>query len=325
MKQLTLVLLALLIGSLVLFFLYVQNSKSLPLTEPILNADYKVKFNSQTQHTKSILYFDQPEESTQYSDLESKISSYLNSNNLSDKSSLYFYNFEDGSWFGIRENQTIPPASLTKVLIAMVMYKIAESDPSFLTNEIVYNNEFDKSKNIEKENRLKKGTNYTYEELIEQMLSYSDNEAFYVLHKALSKEYESNIAELEKAFELDLSELIKMKSYSGLLKSLYYASYLNPKYSELMLQQLIDQEFQRGIVAPEILKETDVAHKFGFYNPSSGGTNHAFMHCGIFYSSTDYLLCISVRATSDSEVDSNKTVEATEKISEMVYRYIYNH
>ena len=214
--------------------------------------------------------------------------------------SVYYRSLETGRWIGIKQNSIYYPASLLKVPVMIVYFRMAESDSQLMNRYMTYRpvtngNPFDAP------STLTSGRSYTVLELVEHMIKDSDNGATYTL---LSKIDEDLLAEVYSDLGIqnpgkDSSKYqISTKTYALFFRILYNATYLSPASSEKALELLAQVSYTEGLVAG-VPKEVTVAHKFGEHILSQGTQeNGVELHdCGIVYHPTaPYLLCIMTRA-----------------------------
>jgi beta-lactamase class A len=234
--------------------------------------------------------------------------------------SVYVRDLNNGPWIGIGEHDDFAPASLLKIPIMVAYYKIAETEPEILSQTIFYDPAALSSpipQNVPASSKLKPKQYYTVEELIRQMIAFSDNSAKNLL--ALS--IDANI--LNQTF-LDLQlvvsgvrgseDFISVKEYASVFRILYNASYLSRPLSEKALKLLTESEFSEGIKAG-LPSDIVVAHKFGEREDSSEVKQ--LHECAIVYiPKRPYLLCIM---TKGNNISSLKTI--LKDISQLVYRY----
>jgi beta-lactamase class A len=235
--------------------------------------------------------------------------------------SVYYRDMNNGPWFGIEEKELFSPASLIKVPLMIAYFKQAENDPNFLHTKLANNVPHDPSQNIIPSTTLTPNQEYTIEELIERMIKYSDNDAYYLLHKNMREE---NILRIYADLGIDLSpavnnpggNIISVKNYASFFRVLFNASYLNPEMSEKALAILNQSEYKDGIVNG-LPKNTIVAHKFGERQYEATGDKQ--LHdCGIVYSSSNpYLICIMTRGREFSKM--SRTVQ---QISSEIHRQL---
>lgn len=235
--------------------------------------------------------------------------------------SVYYRDLNNGPWFGINEDADFSPASLIKVPVMMAYYYEAENNPAVLEKEILATEDYDYSEqNIEPEYKLEKGKKYKVEDLIERMLVYSDNYAYYLLLDNVNPE------KIEKVYvDLGISlakvddpsgNIISVKSYSSLFRVLFNSSYLNKYYSEKALAILTRTKFYNGLVAGTPIN-IEISHKFGERRFLE--TGEVQLHdCGIvYYTDNPYLLCVMSKGR-----DLKKLASFIEEVSTIVFDYV---
>ena len=222
--------------------------------------------------------------------------------------SLYFRDLNNGPWFGVNEKATFSPASLLKVPLMMAYYKMSETQPDILKQKYTITQDNIKqivpnSQTIIPSQRLEIGKDYTTDELIEHMILYSDNDSAQLLisHMDLSelvKTYQDFGIELPDTDPLGTK--IDIKTYAGLFRILFNASYLNPANSEKALNLLSRVGFKDGLVAG-VPDGISVSHKFG--ERVGPGDEKQLHDCGIvYYPNHPYLLCIMTKGDSLDEL-----------------------
>jgi len=232
--------------------------------------------------------------------------------------SIYYRDLNNGPSFGINEKEGFIPASLLKVPLMMAYFKRAETQPEILSEKVLYQGpteKYDIEQYIVPVKTLKKGKSYAREELIRRMISYSDNEAAFLLYR---KSY------LDWIFK-DLGMLtpgarvprgsISVKEYASFFRVLFNASYLNGAMSEKALDFLSSSDFNWGLAAG-VPRGVAVAHKFGERDNKKG--DKQLHDCGIvYYPSRPYLLCVMTRG------DDYKQLEGIiQTISSRVYEEV---
>jgi len=202
----------------------------------------------------------------------------------------YFRDLTNGMWIGINEKYEFSPASLLKLPIMIAAYKEAEKDPSVLGVKILYNEK--DFEGVTEEAGFKKvnGQYYSIEDLIGQMVDYSDNAAALILMKYFGEE---KVAAVEKAFNLSIpknatntTNFVRIKDYASIFRILFNSSYLNKEMSERALSLLSRSSYKNGIRAG-IPDSIGVAHKYGIrdVHDASGGLQEGYQlhHFGIVY------------------------------------------
>lgn len=250
-----------------------------------------------------------------FSDLKKNISSFLLSEEK--KGNLYDYSFyfrdqNSGLWFGDHEASGFFPASLFKLPIAIAIYKQGEDDPSFLKRRLVYTKELAQENNIiqlNAESTLVVGESYTVEDLVEKMLTVSDNGAKDLLISILNVDYLNKLFDVTSIVDPTATQgyEISSRKYALFLRVLYGSSYLNEDHSELLLGMLSKSTFKEGLVAG-IPGNVVMAHKFGVYEFSevingSERVNQQLHDCGVVYHKDNpYIICFMTKGKNQTEL-----------------------
>ena len=165
---------------------------------------------------------------------------------------------------------------------------------------------------------LKSGEDYTVWQLIEQMITQSDNEALDLLRNDLGEKAINQVTldlEIPTALTIDSDNLLRVKDYSTLFRVLYNASYLDKQNSEKALELLAKIDFKRGLVAA-IPSNIIVSHKFGERSYDDG--TKQLHDCGIvYYPNRPYLICVMTKGENFSSME--KTIQ---QISSTIYTEI---
>ena len=227
--------------------------------------------NFSTSLTNPILpFYDQL--SLDYSELSSfrgKIDSYISKEKKVHPDlhvSYYFRDLNNGLWIGINERETFSPASLFKVPLMIALLKKAQADPKVWTMGVTYKKadlgEIPEESGFKKE----EGKFYNLEDLLTQMIVYSDNAASLLLLQYLG---DSTVMEVVDDLNMHVgnafhekTNFVTVKAYAGVFRILYNASYLSKEMSEKALNLLSQAKYNQGIRAgiPSSIK---VAHKYG--------------------------------------------------------------
>ncbi len=216
--------------------------------------------------------------------------------------SVYYRDLNNGPWFGINEQEKFTPASLIKVPMMIAYFKRAETDPDILSKKLIFSSKDQISLGpafVKPKEELIEGQEYTVMELVEIMIKFSNNNAYYLLKSNLG---EDRFEQTLKDFGIDVAKInssntenvLTIREYSSFFRILYNSSYLSRAYSERALEILSGVEFKSGISAG-IPESVLVANKFGerSYQDSSIKQLH---DCGIVYKTNNpYLVCIMTR------------------------------
>ncbi len=255
-------------------------------------------------------------------DLNSYILENKNRGNI-DSVSMYFRDLQYGPTFGIDEYARFSPASLLKLPLMIAYLELYETDKDILDVKIFFEGyKSDLNQSIPPKESAKEGIHYSISELINYIMKYSDNNAYYALLAYLEK-ISPNLQILRDTFfdlgitnpQSTLEETITVKSYASIFTQLFNASYFsNKETSELALNYLVDTDFKEGLVAgvPESIQ---IAHKFGERFDEKSGLKQ--LHdCGIvYYPNNPYLICIMTRGK-----DMEKLKKVISEISAMTYK-----
>ncbi len=242
------------------------------------------------------------------------------------QASVFYRDLNTRQWFGINENVNFYAASLLKLPISMVYFKLADIDEQLLNQKITIPKEeadvnlgqFFKPTHV-----FKNDTEYSIHELIRGMLIYSDNTPLVSLNTFINTSIRGEILKdlgiqfRENNFNEPIPE-IDVKIYANILRQLYNSSYLNLEHSNTLLDYLSQTTFSEGIVAG-VPKHTPVSHKFGqaTLEDGYGGGRHILHDCGIIYRpDRPYIICIMTEGHDYSQLTNviKRITEASYKL-----------
>jgi beta-lactamase class A len=221
--------------------------------------------------------------------------------------SVYFRDLQNGPTMGIEVQENFAPASLLKVPLMITYYKKAEEDPTLLKKKLkIIGGMSSLSQNIKPQQPVENGKVYEREELLQYLITQSDNTAW----EALLNDIKQNFS--EEDFVMTLSDLgvidprtkgdqyIMVGAYASIFRILYNASYLNLDMSNKALELLSQSVFKSGLVAG-VPKGIKVAHKFG---ERKNGDEQQLHDCGVVYFlKNPYLLCVMTKGNSIQELE----------------------
>ena len=231
--------------------------------------------------------------------------------------SVYFRDLNAGSWFGVDEDRQYVPASLLKVPTMIAFLKASYGGMDLLEQKVSLDRIYNVGGHlVDRQSRMKVGSNYTARELIEIMIRDSDNNAVTLLFEKVSggiSDLESIFADLGVPYSEESTGPITARQYSSFFRVLYNASYLDREDSEYALKLLSETNFDKALVAgvPSGIK---VAHKFGerWLDPKD---DKYFHDCGIiYYPKRPYLLCVMTKGQ-----DFDYLVATVRNISGLIY------
>jgi len=257
-------------------------------------------------------------------EIEEYISQEVNNKNII-FASIYYRDLNNGPWFGINEKEFFSPASLIKLPILIAYLKKAEVNPQILQQILVVKQNQESGNNIQNIKpslATTSNSEYSIEKLLEEMIIYSDNNAYDTLVNNLTSEeilkvYQDLDVDISKAFSNPNGNIITVRNYASFFRILYNASYLNQDMSEKALKLLSQVEFKDALVAG-VPQNIIVSHKFG-ERKYLDSNEVQFHDCGIVYlTKNPYLLCIMTKTTKTI----NHGVNIIKQISQKVYQNI---
>ena len=288
--------------------------KEHPLINPLLMVDVQMS-----------------ERSSEFSELRSTFQSIIDTQKKSgaiDSASVFFRDFSDGQWVSINPNMQYSPASLLKIPLMIAFFKEAESDPGILQERVLYDGSFDLN-TLEgvfaPSHQLKAGSTYTVEELIHHMVTYSDNNAVYLLSKHIDPSEQNEVyTDLGLSVPPDTTDstvdFMTVKNYASFFRVLYSSTYLTREYSEKALEYLTQSDFANGIRAG-VPSGITVADKFGERTQyaADGTISEEELHdCGVVYDAKrPYVLCVMTKAKTFSGA-----TELVKDISQAAYSVV---
>lgn len=238
--------------------------------------------------------------------------------------SLYYRDLNNGQWIGVNEKEDFYPASLLKVPTMIAFLKSVESNEEILNKRVLVKNsdELSVKQNITTGENIKTGEEYSLLEILDSMITRSDNTAAQVILDYTDPEYIKGVFSSVGVPFVDTKTepIIRVKDYAGFFRVLYNSSYLNRKMSELALEILSVSEYKDGLVAG-VPEGVTVAHKFGerALLDDSGKIipGQTQIHdCGVVYhTKSPYILCIMTRG-SDISIQQNAIKELSRFIFE---------
>ncbi|NCS97509.1 MAG: serine hydrolase [Candidatus Pacebacteria bacterium] len=325
-KNLILFLVGVLFGSVPLLLYFGRKNQS-ESSKTVLS-DYREIRETGHRYIEPLLECDADIMSPRLQALDTEITTKMEQLHLRDATNVYYRNLRTGLWLGINENEKIAPASLSKVLILLAVYKKSEEYPALLDEEFLYANQFLFARNLDTEEYkdmvLENGKKYTVSDLVARMIKYSDNESASSLQYILNKHYPDFLQSFEQQTHMEFDGEISLKDYSNMFRMLYNASYLNRVNSEKALSLLTQSQYKMGLVAG-IPNEIEVASKFGYYDPPpEAHEKFRFNQCQIvFHPENPYLLCVS--SASESLPELRSAIPQLEQLSKHIYEWVNAH
>ncbi len=253
-----------------------------------------------------------------FKDIAASLRSYIDSQKVDgsvDSASVYFRDLNAGQWTGVDEDDLYTPSSMLKVVAMMASLKLAESDPSILSEKLHYLRPSDRSPYSFRSSDTLPDAYYSLDDLIGYMIKDSDNGAFDAV--VADPKINAEFAEVYSLFRLPpagltstTTDFMSPKSFSAVFRTLYNSSFFEWNLSEQVLSLLSQTTFTKGLVGG-VPAGTVVSHKFG--------ENTDELHdCGIiYYPGRPYLLCVMTRGSNARSLET-----AIQSISKMVWDFV---
>ena len=236
-----------------------------------------------------------------------------------EEAAVYFRSLSDGMWFGISERESFAPASILKIPIMIVYYKLAERDPAILQKKLRYilDSQQELGETVTKRSAVP-GEDYTIEQLIHFMITESDNSSGTILINNLPRRY---FIKTFSDFGINLEgkdTFIALKIVASMLRVLYNASYLNEEFSDRALKHLSESSFADGIRAG-VPSTYPIAHKFGTRTLETNREKQLHEVAIIYYADNPYLLAVMTKGIGD---DYSKLAKLISEISALTFREV---
>lgn len=234
--------------------------------------------------------------------------------------SVFFRDLANGPAFSLGLDQVFVGASLLKVPLMVGFLKKLGDDPKLWDRKLKFDaaihqvGQFQQS--IVPKDEMKSGESYSVQELLERMVTQSDNRAAKMLIEEFPDVDLFGVLQdmgIKMAIKNDDAWLTS-KDYAAIFRILFNATYLDQVHSQKALQLLSRVHFRDGLVAG-VPESTLVAHKFGErFSP----TETYFHDCGIVYfPKRPYLLCVMTNGK-----DMSQMIKFVARMSKAVYLYV---
>lgn len=188
----------------------------------------------------------------------------------------------------------------------IAVFKKEEASPGFLAASVTYTSAATTSAT-----KLKPGTNYTVEQLVEEMLINSDDQAKLLLEQKLGNDFVTKVMADIGVNTTGTDGSVSIKDYSGFFRMLYNATYLSHTNSEKALTLLSRVNYKNGMVKG-LPEGTTLANKQG---ERTNGPVKQLHECGIvYYKGGPYLLGVMTRGA-----DMNQLSTVISDLSSLVY------
>lgn len=219
---------------------------------------------------------------------------------------LYVVRLDNGTSYGINENEVFQAASLIKLPVMVGMY-MGEEDGNLDLEEEYSLKSSDKIGGSGSLSSEPEGTVLTYRELIEYMGQESDNTAFNIARNTLG---EGKIREVLDEIGMEDTNLEDNETTPhdiGLFfKKLWKDELISEEHKEELLSYMTDTIYEAWI--PSGLPNIRVAHKFG-------REVHVVNDAGVVYADEPFVLAILSKGVVEREAD-----EVFPELSRIIYQ-----
>lgn len=265
-------------------------------------------------------------EFTEYANLErllrDKISALKRAGKIH-STSVYFRDMQSGHWTGVNEEELYSPASLYKVALMIAVLQVAENEPTLLNERIPFKGS--PSAEAPDNPPMEVGRSYAMRELMERLITLSDNDAKDMLRNRIGAGAVSAVFADFRLAEPALNEVgdtMSARTYSRFFRALYNATYLSRASSEYALELLSRVEFKSGIVngLTQEARALPVAHKFGYrvFKDPTDEVTEEIHDCGIIYVPTrPYFICVMTKGSQETDL-----LDTIQLLSRAVYEEV---
>ncbi len=235
----------------------------------------KIRDNTESSLVRPLLMIEGYEEGPKLLPVKAKISAFIEQKKkegVLTTASVYINNTNSSNHIEINPEEYYSPASVLKVAVLLQYLKKADDDPTYLQKKIFFKEKHESVYNPTITNKtITTGQSYTIDELLEYLIKYSDNEAYWLLNDQLQHgEFQSLCSELGIPVLVDQIKrdnnehyfVTSVNSTSRFFRVLFNGTLVNHKLSDYALNLLLKSEFTDGLVRG-IDKNVKVAHKFG--------------------------------------------------------------
>ncbi len=240
----------------------------------------------------------------------------------SEKVSIYIEFLNTGANISVNPNNYIFPASFAKLPLAMIAMRKVEKGEWTLDSELILMVDDIDSESGSSEYPLYKypiGTRFTVEELLKQLLVYSDNTAYQILIRNLKEEEFRELLD-DTGLQALVSTDGKMsaKEYSRLFRALYVSSFLKRGNSQKILQWLDESTFD-DFLSSEVPKEIPFPHKY-----AERVDLNIYSDSGVVYvEDRPYLITVMIQGDKEfpAAIEREKAINLMKEVSREAYDY----
>jgi beta-lactamase class A len=268
---------------------------------------------------KPILYVESSCESEGLQMLKNDINQTINAYTADGtliSASAYIRNITTSEWISINGAERFSPGSMLKVPEMITYLRMNEKHPGLLEQKVIFDKPYTSQREaIFVSESIKTGQSYTFRELINYMIKYSDNNATMLLNKHVDIKMMKQVFEdfgLEIPDQYSATYNMTAADYSRFMRALFNGSYLSREDSEYAIELLTKSDFNLGI-AQAIPKNIKIAHKFGEEgNPEAQQLHESAI---IYLENSPYLITVMTKGK-----DIKKQTKVLQEISAKAYQ-----
>jgi len=258
------------------------------------------------QYIRPLLYNEKLCEADNLMPVKAEVENIVNSYKLSgviSSASVYIRQLNQGDWICTGENEMYNPGSLLKIPELITFMKMNEKNPGLLDQKIAYTTQLNLPKQAHYISKsIELGKTYTIRELLYYMISYSDNNATWLLNQRMDNNVFMKVFTDLGISKPDMTRNdipITAREFSYFMRVLYNASYLSTDDSEFCTELLSHSDFDQGMLSG-LPKGIQVAHKFG---EAGDGVLAHFNESGIIYiNKSPYLLTVMTKGKDEEKL-----------------------
>lgn len=230
---------------------------------------------------------------------------------------VYFEYLPTGTSIGVNEKKEYLAASLIKVPVVMAHFREKEHDEAGMVDDehvMLTLKEGDIDPLYGELWKKGVGARVSMDDAVSLALRKSDNTAVMAIaHNTKQEHFDAVYEGVDIDWKMDQENtVIAAKSFSSILKALYFSAVLSKESSQAILEHMTKTDFFDKLPAG-VPKGVPVAHKIGSYN------NESFSDCGIVYQvKRPYILCMISQSSEDEARSRMK------RVSKEVYNFVSN-
>jgi beta-lactamase class A len=229
---------------------------------------------------------------------------------------IYYEQLNTGANISINQDLRLPPASLSKLPLAISVVHKIESGKWHWDDELILSK-------VDADNRSGElglqpvGTTFTIEELVRQLLVNSDNTAYNILGRNLDNEDLKPLIDETGLQDLyDANDMVTAKEFSRIFRTLYTSDFLERADSQKVLDWLSQSTFHEYL-SQGVPQDVKFAHKYG-----ENKDLQVLADSGIVYQGNrPYMITVLIKLPDQSDAARQHGLDLMKDISKHVFDY----